>query len=264
MLVIFGPCAIESEEQVLRAAEAAKFIKDTWTGIHPDLRFVFKSSYSKANRSDINSFHGIGLTEGKRILQLVKDRFGLEVTSDVHSVEEIEEMKDILDIIQIPQSLSRYTNIIQAAAKTGKQISIKKGVFMSPKDAQLAINKVRAVGNTRDIVLMDRGTQFGYNDLIVDMRNFKKQKQDGVITCIDGTHAALDRELAPELIYAGVAAGAQAIFLEMHHNPDEALCDGKNMVEFTDAAEIVAKAVGIKLYLEKMDGSTTRDTFKCS
>lgn len=247
-----GPCAIESEEQMLRHAEQISSIKLGFAMGGYDIRVVFKACFNKANRTKLDSFHGVGLKEGKRLLKLVKEKYDLEVTSDVHSLEEIEEMKDVLDIMQIPQSLSRYTNIIQAAAETGVQISIKKGVFMSPADAMEAVKKAEAVKpNDKDIILIDRGSSFGYNDVVLDMRNFSKQKKTGVITCIDGTHAALDSALAPDILRAGVAAGADAIFLEIHDIPEEAPCDGKCMINTFDAPKVIGSCMTIKMALSQ-------------
>lgn len=247
MIIIVGPCAIESEGQILESAAFVAGIKQQYKkhGVK-DVRIVFKSCYNKANRRDATSFHGVGLAEGYRLLKLVKDSYGLEVTSDVHTEEEIEKMKDVLDIIQIPQSLSRYTNIIQAAARTGKQVSIKKGTSMSPEDAVKAVDKVRVVGNTLPVILMDRGTSFGYNDLIVDFRSLQKMKRSDIIIAIDGTHSALDRRLAPLILRAGVAAGAEAIFLEAHLDPDKALCDGPCMLDFEDVPEVIGECLTIK------------------
>ena len=230
--VIMGPCAIESMEHAMLMS---RFVADLQRKLHIegfDIELIYKSCFNKANRTSAQAFHGVGMGRGLEILQWVKDHTGLRVTSDIHTVEEAEATGEVVDIIQIPHSLSRYTFILQAAAATGKSISVKKGLFMAPEDVSKVIDKIRLTGNTEEIILVERGTSFGYNDVVVDMRTFKKWKRivaplgGGVSTCIDATHPALSSLYAPDLARAGVAAGADMVFIEVHDRPHEALCDG--------------------------------------
>lgn len=253
-----GPCAIESEEQLMAHAKKIATIKDAFNSDpNTQVRVVFKACYNKANRTSANSFHGVGLIEGVRLLSKVKRDFGLEVTSDVHSEEEIAIIGPILDIIQIPHSLSRYTNIIQAAARTGNQVSIKKGTFMDAKAALEAVEKVRETGNNKPVVMIERGTQFGANDNVVDMRNFDKinnASNGEIITCIDASHPSGGRDQVQSLACAGMGAGAQAAFIECHITPEEALCDGKNMVQLNDMPALLGRLIAVQKTLEVYDG----------
>lgn len=229
MLVILGPCAIESEEQIMAHAGEIAMIRDELEPL--GFEIIFKASYKKPNRSGHEDFHGIGIREGKRLYQLIKSTYGLKITSDVHNVEEVAIMGQVLDIIQIPHNLSKDTELIQAAAKTGLRVSLKKGTFMKPEQALQACAKIRDVNNREDIIIIERGNSFGYGDIVVDMRNFAKFNKLGVVPTIDATHAALNRDFAPTLMNAGVAAGAQAVFLETHLAPNKALCDGFCMLK---------------------------------
>jgi len=232
---IAGPCVIESEESTLNAACRIKEISDK-----QDLPVIFKSSYDKANRTSVNSFRGPGIKDGLAILNKVKKETGLAVISDVHSVEEIKEAAEVLDVIQIPAFLCRQTEIILAAAKTGKTVNIKKGQFLAPGDVKNIIDKVQSTGNS-NIMITERGTTFGYNNLIVDMRGIPIMQDFGFPVVYDATHSVQlpggqgsssggQRQFIETLARAAVAAGCDAVFMEVHENPDEAPCDGPNML----------------------------------
>lgn len=231
--VIAGPCVIESEETTLKVAE---FLRDTSDSL--DIPLIFKSSYDKANRSSLQSYRGPGLERGLEILQKVKEKTGLLLLSDVHEAVEVQSASQVLDIIQIPAFLCRQTNLLLSAARTGLPINIKKGQFLSPWEMEQAIHKVASTGN-RKILLTERGTFFGYNNLVVDIRSIAVMKGFGFPVVFDATHSVQlpghagissggQREFIEPLSKAAVAAGAHGIFLEVHPDPDSALCDGPN------------------------------------
>ncbi len=235
LAVIAGPCVIESEEVVFGTAEALRDICQRLS-----LPLVFKSSYDKANRSSINSFRGPGLARGLAILGEVKEKFGVPVISDVHSPFEVGPASDVLDALQIPAFLSRQTDLIVAAGKTGKPVNIKKGQFLSPWEMGNAVEKFISTGN-KNLLLTERGSSFGYNNLVVDMRAIPVMKSFGCPVIFDMTHSVQlpggmgtasggQREFAPVLARAAVAAGADGVFLETHPDPGKALCDGPNMI----------------------------------
>lgn len=229
LVLIAGPCAIESESHCLKMASIIKGIADKF-----NMPFIFKSSYTKANRSLLSSYRGVGIREGLRILRKVKN-LGIPVLSDVHSVEEVWIAGKVLDIIQIPAFLCRQTELIVAAARTGKVVNIKKGQFLSPYDMGHAINKVCQSRNNR-ILVTERGSMFGYNNLVVDMRSLDIMKSFGFPVIFDGTHSVQlpgkggESHFAKTLSRAAVAVGINALFLEVHDNPKKALCDGDNMI----------------------------------
>ncbi len=232
LLLISGPCVIEEEGIALDIAGRLKEIAD-------ELKtpFIFKASYDKANRSSIDSFRGPGVEKGLKILEKIKQSAGVKILSDVHRIGEVPMAAAVLDMIQIPAFLCRQTDLILAAAETGKPVNIKKGQFLAPWDMANVIDKCRFAGNS-DIVITERGVSFGYNNLVVDFRGIKiMQEQAPVI--FDATHSvqlpggagkssAGQRDFAPVLAKAAVAAGADAVFLEVHTDPDKALCDGPN------------------------------------
>jgi 2-dehydro-3-deoxyphosphooctonate aldolase (KDO 8-P synthase) len=231
--VIAGPCVIENEAVTL---EVARFLRET--GDELGVPVIFKTSYDKANRTSLNSFRGPGLERGLEIIQKVKETTGLPVLSDVHSVTDIESVIGVLDVIQIPAFLCRQTDLILAAAKTGLPINIKKGQFLSPWDLKPAIEKATSSGN-RDILLTERGTSFGYNNLVVDIRSIAILKNYGFPVVFDATHSVQlpggsgtssggQREFVSHLSKACIAAGADGVFMEVHPDPDSALCDGPN------------------------------------
>ena len=237
LFLISGPCVIENKEITL---EVARFLKRLAQGV--DIPIIFKSSYDKANRTSIDSFRGPGLHEGLEILREVKDTIGLPVLSDIHQVSEIETAAEILDVIQIPAFLSRQTDLILEAARTHLPINIKKGQFLSPWDMEQVVLKATSGGNN-SILLTERGTSFGYNNLIVDMRSISVMKNFGYPVVFDATHGVQlpggrgtssggQREFVAPLARAAIASGADGIFLEIHPDPGSALSDGPNSLPF--------------------------------
>ena len=231
--LIAGPCVIEDEAATL---EIAHFLKQT--GEDLQMPVIFKSSYDKANRTSLSSFRGPGLGEGLEILSKVKALTGLPVLSDVHQVNEIDRAADVLDVIQIPAFLCRQTDLVVAAAQTGLPINIKKGQFLSPWDMRPAVEKVLSTGN-KQVFITERGTSFGYNNLVVDIRSIGIMKKMGFPVVFDATHSVQlpggagtcsggQREFVAPLSKAAVAAGADGVFIEVHSDPDSALCDGPN------------------------------------
>lgn len=237
LLIIAGPCVIENEEHCLRAAEELKNIFSK-TG----LNFIFKSSYDKANRSSVKAYRGPGVEKGLRILQKVKDSLDIPVTTDVHTPEEARAAAEVCEIIQIPALLCRQTDLLVAAGETGAIVNVKKGQFMAPWDMGNVIDKVRSTGNEK-VILTDRGTIFGYNNLVCDMRSIPIMSDYGVPVCFDATHAVQlpggrgdssdgQREFIPTLAKSAVAAGCHCVFMEAHPNPPKALCDKDSVIDF--------------------------------
>jgi 2-dehydro-3-deoxyphosphooctonate aldolase (KDO 8-P synthase) len=231
--LIAGPCVIESEETTLKVAA---FLKETSQVM--DIPVIFKTSYDKANRTSLDSYRGPGLDRGLEIIQKIKEKTGLPVLSDIHEADEIEKAADVLDVLQIPAFMCRQTNLLLSAAQTGLPINIKKGQFLSPEEMGPAIQKITSTGNRR-ILVTERGTSFGYNNLVVDMRSIAIMKDFGFPVVFDATHSVQlpggcgassggQREFVGYLSRAAVAAGAHGIFLEVHPYPDAALCDGPN------------------------------------
>ncbi len=251
IVLIAGPCVIESEASTLEAAERLKRI----TG-ELDIPFIFKSSYDKANRSSARSYRGPGLSEGLKVLARVKRELGLAVLSDVHRFEEIAPAAEVLDIIQIPAFLSRQTDLLIAAAKTGRVVNIKKGQFLAPWDIKNAVDKVSSAGN-ENILLTERGVSFGYNNLVVDMRSLPIMRSFGYPVVFDATHAVQmpggagtassgDRQYVPHLTRAAVAVGVDALFMEVHACPEKALCDGPNMLSLDALPELLRQVQAIE------------------
>ncbi len=232
-VLIGGPCVIESEASALRHAEKISRIAS-------DLKipYVFKASYDKANRSSIKSFRGPGIEEGLRILAKVKKELGLPVLSDIHETIQVKPAAEVLDILQIPAFLCRQTDLLAEAAASGKIVNVKKGQFLSPWDAENIVKKLEEAG-TQKILLTDRGTSFGYNNLISDFRSIPVMRSFGYPVVYDVTHSVQlpggkgsvssgMAEFIPTLARCGITAGADAIFMEIHENPKEALSDGPN------------------------------------
>lgn len=239
LVVMSGPCVIESEDHCLKAAEVLKKMF-TKHGIH----FIFKSSYDKANRSSYHSFRGPGLEEGLRILQRVREELDLPVVTDVHTSEEAKAAGEVCEILQIPAFLCRQTDLIVAAAQTGAVVSVKKGQFMAPWDMENVVQKIMAANNNR-IILVERGSSFGYNNLVSDMRCIPIMQKFQYPVCYDATHAVQkpgslgsqsggDREYIPILTKAALAAGADCLFLESHPNPKEAKSDAASVLSFDE------------------------------
>lgn len=233
--LIAGPCVIESEEMVLAIAGQMKEITEEL-----GIEYTFKASFDKANRTSISSFRGPGLEEGLRILQKVKDSYNLPVCTDIHEAWQAEPAAQVADILQIPAFLCRQTDLLVAAAKTGKCINIKKAQFLAPWDMRNCVEKVRQSGND-NVMLCERGTSFGYNNLVVDMTGIVEMKKLGCPVVFDATHSVQkpggkgnatggNREFVEPLAKAALAAGADHLFMEVHPDPDNALSDGPNMV----------------------------------
>ncbi|MGB9577847.1 MAG: 3-deoxy-8-phosphooctulonate synthase [Halothiobacillaceae bacterium] len=234
LLLIAGPCVIESEKLILDTAATLKEM----TG-RLGMPFIFKASFDKANRSSVNSFRGPGLTEGLRILERVKTELGLPVLTDVHEDTPLDEVAAVVDVLQTPAFLCRQTNFIQNVARQGKPVNIKKGQFLAPWDMKNVVDKVRAVGNDQ-IMVCERGVSFGYNTLVSDMRGLAIMRETGCPVVFDATHSVQQpggqgtcsggqREFVPVLARAAVASGISGVFMETHPNPEQALSDGPNM-----------------------------------
>ncbi|HEY8463454.1 MAG TPA: 3-deoxy-8-phosphooctulonate synthase [Bacillota bacterium] len=250
LLLIAGPCVMESPEHTLMIARELKQIAAA-----AGVRLVFKASYDKANRSSIQSFRGPGLEKGLQILKTVKAELGLPVLSDVHCVTQVDVAAEVLDIIQIPAFLSRQTDLVVAAARTGKIINVKKAQFSSPQDMKNVLEKVYSTGN-RQVFLTERGVSFGYNRLVVDMKALPVMRSFGVPVVFDGTHSVQepgglghatggDRRFVPFLCRAAAGAGVDGFFLEVHDQPELAKSDGPNMVRLSDLAGLLKTLVEI-------------------
>lgn len=248
--LIAGPCAIESEEMAMDIAEKMKAITDK-LGID----YTFKGSFDKANRTSIHSKRGLGIDEGLRILQKVKDTYNIPVATDIHESWQAEPVGKVVDIVQIPAFLCRQTDLLVAAAKTGKCINIKKAQFLAPWDMKNCLQKVVESGNS-NVMLCERGTSFGYNTLVVDMTGLVEMKKFGYPVIFDATHSVQkpggkgdatggNREYVEYLAKAAIAVGVDGLFMETHQNPDEAWSDGPNMVILDDMEELLTKLVKV-------------------
>jgi 2-dehydro-3-deoxyphosphooctonate aldolase (KDO 8-P synthase) len=243
LTILAGPCAIESQEIL---DETAKHLKEITKELN--INFVFKSSFDKANRSSITSYRGPGLEKGLKMLQQVKEKYNVPIVTDIHTPEQAAIAAEVADIIQIPAFLCRQTDLLVAAAKTGKIINIKKGQFLAPEQMGSIVKKVEDSGNT-NILLTDRGSSFGYNNLVTDFRGIPIMQSFGYPVVFDATHSVQlpgangvcsggDRRFVPVLAKAAMAVGANVLFFEVHPEPDKALCDGPNMVALKDAKEL--------------------------
>ncbi len=243
LTIIAGPCAAESQEILDETAKGLKEITEK-LGIN----FIFKSSFDKANRSSIYSYRGPGLEKGLEMLQAVKDKFDIPIVTDIHTPDQAEPVSKVVDMLQIPAFLCRQTDLLVAAAKTGKIVNIKKGQFLAPEQMGQLVKKVEDSGNDK-ILLTDRGCSFGYNNLVVDFRAIPIMQTFGYPVVFDATHSVQlpgaqgtcsggDRRFVPALAKAAVAAGANALFFEVHPNPDKAKCDGPNMLYLKDAENV--------------------------
>ncbi len=252
LVLISVPCVIEDEDKTF---EIASFLKELTGKL--EIPFIFKASYDKANRTSIHSFRGPGLKEGLKILGRIKAELGIKILSDVHQISEIEAAARVLDIIQIPAFLCRQTDFILEVAKTGKPVNIKKGQFLAPWDMVNAVEKLSSTGNRR-ILITERGAMFGYNNLVADFRSIHiMQKQTGCPVIFDATHSVQlpggsgkssggEREFAPILARAAVAAGADGVFMEVHPDPDKALCDGPNSLKLNTLDKLLYQLKAIK------------------
>ncbi len=261
LFLIAGPCVIESEEHAIRMAEIIKGVTRAL-----GFPFIFKASYDKANRTSIRSFRGPGIKEGLRILKKIKDNLQLPVLTDVHEVADVAKVAEVVDILQIPAFLCRQTDLVVAAALSGRAVNIKKGQFVSPWDMRHAVEKCREAGNTQ-VFLTERGTSFGYNNLVVDMRSLSIMRKFAPVV-FDATHSvqlpsaqADDRsaavavsggqpEFIPVLARAAVAAGVDGVFLEVHDSPKEAKSDGANALESTKLRELLKELLAVRKALD--------------
>jgi 2-dehydro-3-deoxyphosphooctonate aldolase (KDO 8-P synthase) len=239
VVVIAGPCVIESKESALGHAMALKEKAD-----RVGVPYIFKSSYDKANRSSVQSFRGPGLEKGLEILAEVKKKVGVPVLTDVHEIDQVGPVKEVADILQIPAFLCRQTDFVVAVANSGKIVNVKKGQFLAPWDMRHVIEKIRSTGNEQ-ILLTERGVSFGYNNLVSDMRSLVVMRDLGYPVVFDATHSLQlpgglgnasggERKYIPALARAGVAAGVDALFMEVHQDPDHALSDGPNSLDLKD------------------------------
>ena len=246
LTILAGPCAIESIDVMRETAEGLKKICEKL-----DINYVFKSSYDKANRSSINSYRGLGMEKGLEMLAQIKKEFELPIVTDIHTPDQAEIAAEVADILQIPAFLCRQTDLLVAAAKTGKIVNIKKGQFLAPQQMKSLVKKVEDSGN-RQIMLTDRGVSFGYNNLVSDFRSIPIMKEFGYPVVFDATHSVQmpgsngdstggDRRFVPVLANCAMAAGADVLFFEVHPDPDNALCDGPNMLYLKDAENVFAK-----------------------
>jgi 2-dehydro-3-deoxyphosphooctonate aldolase (KDO 8-P synthase) len=256
LFLIAGPCVIESEEHAVRMAS---LIREVTSKL--GIPYIFKASYDKANRTSIRSFRGPGLSEGVRILKKVKDQVGVPVLTDVHETNQCAEVADVVDVLQIPALLCRQTDLLLAAAKTGRAVNIKKGQFVSPWDIRNAVEKCRSTGNDR-IFVTERGSSFGYNNLVVDMRSLAIMREFAPVV-FDATHsvqlpsAATNNhegatvsggqpEFIPVLSRAAIAAGVDGAFMEVHDNPKAAKSDGANSLNLANLKDVLEQLLAIQ------------------
>ncbi len=250
LALIGGPCAIEDEKHALMVAE--RLLRITGAARVP---FIYKSSYDKANRSSVHSYRGPGLREGLRILRRVKDAVGVPVLSDVHGVSEVGPAAEVLDVLQVPAFLCRQTDLVLACARSGRPVNVKKGQFLAPREMQNVVEKIRCAGS-EDILLTERGTSFGYNNLVVDFRSLPIMRAFGYPVVFDATHSVQlpggqgdrsggERRYVQALARAAVAVGVDALFMEIHEDPDRTLPDGRplsdgpNMLKLDDLPRLL-------------------------
>ena len=256
LALIGGPCAIENERHALMTAERLMRI-----AADRRVPFIYKSSYDKANRSSVNGYRGPGLIEGLRILKKVRESLKVPVLSDVHQVSEVDPAAEVLDVIQIPAFLCRQTDLVVAIAETGKVVNVKKPQFVAPEDIANVVGKIRSTGNEA-ILLTERGTSFGYHNLVVDMRGLLRMRALGYPVVFDATHSVQlpgaggnrsggERQFVPALARAAVAVGIDALFMEMHEDPDRTmpdgrpLSDGPNMLRIDDLRDLLDQILAI-------------------
>ncbi|MBW2036142.1 MAG: 3-deoxy-8-phosphooctulonate synthase [Deltaproteobacteria bacterium] len=251
LVLISGPCVIETLEATM---EAASFLKEITDELQ--IPFIFKTSYDKANRTSINSYRGPGLSKGLEIISSVKDKLDIPVLSDVHRFSEIAAASQVLDVLQIPAFLCRQTDFIIAVSETGKPVNIKKGQFLAPWDVEHVVEKVVSTGNSQ-VLLTERGTTFGYNNLVVDFRSLALMRDLGWPVVFDATHSVQlpggrgkssggQRRFVPMLAKAATAAGVDAIFMEVHKDPDRALCDGPNSLALQEVKPLLKQLKSIR------------------
>ncbi|MFP4532279.1 MAG: 3-deoxy-8-phosphooctulonate synthase [Desulfobacterales bacterium] len=249
--LIAGPCVIENHETPYEIAARLKQLTDQL-----DIPYIFKASYDKANRTSIHSFRGPGITEGLKVLSRIRKELGVPVLSDIHQLADVAPAGRVLDVIQIPAFLCRQTDLLVEAAKTGKPLNIKKGQFLSPWDMTNVVEKIRHAGNNQ-ILITERGAMFGYNNLVSDFRSIPIMQKTGCPVVFDATHSVQlpggagtasggQREFAPLLAKAAIAVGADALFIEVHPDPDQALSDGPNAIKLDDVEKLLIRLKNIQ------------------
>ena len=250
LILIAGPCVIESEENTLMIARELKKIAE-----RKKVDFFFKASFDKANRTNINSYRGPGIEKGIKILKKIKKDLNVKICTDIHEPWQAEKIAEVADIIQIPAFLCRQTDLLIAASQTGKIINVKKAQFLAPWDMKNVVEKIISTGN-KQVMLCERGTSFGYNTLVVDMTGIVEMKKLGYPVVIDATHSVQkpggrgtstggNREYVEPIAKAAIAAGADALFFEVHPNPDKALSDGPNMVKLDEFEGLLNRIIKI-------------------
>jgi len=251
LLVIAGPCSLENEEVCRSVATQLDAIRKA----EPDLNLVFKGSFDKANRTSLAGDRGTGMEEGLRLLGLIRKEFGFPVLTDIHESSQVDAVAKVVDVLQIPAFLCRQTDLLLAAAKTGRVVNVKKGQFLSPQEMQFVVSKLRE-GGAAELWQTERGTTFGYQNLVVDMRSFSIMKTNGHPTVFDATHSVQlpgaaggksggQREFVPPLALAALAAGADALFIETHPNPAVAISDGPNMVPLAELHALLRRCLAV-------------------
>jgi len=260
LLLIAGPCSLENERVCRAVAEELTRLQRT----QPDLRIVFKGSFDKANRTSLSGPRGTGIDEGLRLLALIKRDYGFPVLTDIHEREQVAPVAQVCDVLQIPAFLCRQTDLLLAAAATGRVVNVKKGQFLSPREMAHVVGKLRGSAESKtnsraaEIWQTERGTTFGYNNLVVDMRSFAIMKTNGLPAIFDATHSVQlpgagaggdksggQREFVQPLALAALAAGADGLFIETHPNPAEAISDGPNMVPLAELARLLARCLAV-------------------
>lgn len=255
LALIGGPCVIESEDFTLKMAEQIAQVCDRL-----GISFIFKSSFDKANRTAIDSFRGQSLESGLKVLQRVKQEIGVPILTDIHESCQAAPVAEVVDILQIPAFLCRQTDLLVAAAATGRTVNVKKGQFLAPWDMKNVVRKLEAAGTTK-ILLTERGTSFGYNTLVVDFRALPQMRELGYPVVFDATHSVQmpggqgnksggQRQFVPYLARAAAAIGIDALFMEIHENPDAALSDGPNMIPLAQLEAVLKQILGIRSALE--------------
>lgn len=250
LVLIAGPCVIEGEEFAISLAQRLKEL-----AVELGVPFIFKASYDKANRTSLSSFRGPGLSEGLKVLQRVKDVVGIPVLSDVHQVHEVSRAAEVLDVIQIPAFLCRQTDLLIEAGRTGRPVNVKKGQFLAPWDMAHVVEKITSTGNDQ-VLLTERGTTFGYNNLVSDMKALPLMRDLGCPVIFDATHSVQLpggagrisgglRELIPHLARAAVGAGVDGVFMEVHPEPDQARCDAANSLPLDEFSSLIEQLVAL-------------------
>jgi len=256
LVLIAGPCVIEDEKRTLRIAEFLRRLADDF-----GIGLIFKASYDKANRTSVDSYRGPGMEEGLRILGKVKNELDIPVVSDVHDVSQVSPAAEVLDILQIPAFLSRQTDLLVAAGRSGRTVNVKKGQFLAPWDMKNAIGKIESTGNS-DILLTERGASFGYNNLVVDMRSIAIMRDMGCPVIFDATHAVQlpggaggvsggQRQFVGPLSRAAAGVGIDGLFWEVHDDPEKALCDGPNSLVLKNLPRLLEDILAIDATAKK-------------